>query len=414
MNPYSTIVLVLTTTVAFTSAALGGGNEYTFINIVDDTGPLGAGIEDPVINNNGVIAFWAQLDDATQTRLYTTTGGELTTIAAAGPGQQFTSLGFPSINNLGEVAFRAGNDNIYKNSGGSIVPITAGWPYTSTNEYPTINDAGAVAFSSFYESSWRGVFTGSGGEITTHFIGSDNVFLNLANPDINNAGELAFWASTWAGAFGTYRGSGGTYTTIADSTGPFFNFGDRPTVNESGRVLFAASFDAGGVGMYTGDGGEPDEIADTNSGPYQFSQGGAFTRAINDLGQIAFMANVGLDTGIFTGPDPATDTLIKEGDPLFGSTVVTLQVVRGSINNHGDIAFQYGLANGVRGIAMAQAKRTSMPADLNGDGTINVSDLLILLSAWGDCADPDDCPADLNDDGTVNVSDLLILLSNWS
>ncbi len=51
--------------------------------------------------------------------------------------------------------------------------------------------------------------------------------------------------------------------------------------------------------------------------------------------------------------------------------------------------------------------------DLNGDGVVNVSDLLILLSQWGSCADPNDCQADLNNDGEVNVSDLLILLANW-
>jgi hypothetical protein len=49
--------------------------------------------------------------------------------------------------------------------------------------------------------------------------------------------------------------------------------------------------------------------------------------------------------------------------------------------------------------------------DLNGDGVVDVLDLLILLAAWGDCGD--ECPADLNGDGVVDVSDLLILLSNW-
>jgi len=51
--------------------------------------------------------------------------------------------------------------------------------------------------------------------------------------------------------------------------------------------------------------------------------------------------------------------------------------------------------------------------DLNGDGVVDVSDLLILLAAWGPCSRSGDCPADLNGDGTVNVSDLLLLLANW-
>jgi predicted outer membrane repeat protein len=55
----------------------------------------------------------------------------------------------------------------------------------------------------------------------------------------------------------------------------------------------------------------------------------------------------------------------------------------------------------------------SIPGDLNGDGVVDGADLLILLAAWGKCADPDDCPADLNDDGTVDGADLLILLANW-
>ncbi len=56
---------------------------------------------------------------------------------------------------------------------------------------------------------------------------------------------------------------------------------------------------------------------------------------------------------------------------------------------------------------------TPIPGDLNGDGVVDVSDLLILLSAWGACENPANCPADLNGDGTVDTSDLLLLLANW-
>jgi hypothetical protein len=53
------------------------------------------------------------------------------------------------------------------------------------------------------------------------------------------------------------------------------------------------------------------------------------------------------------------------------------------------------------------------PADLNCDGAVDGADLLILLTAWGECDDPTDCPADLNGDGVVDGGDLLILLANW-
>jgi hypothetical protein len=49
------------------------------------------------------------------------------------------------------------------------------------------------------------------------------------------------------------------------------------------------------------------------------------------------------------------------------------------------------------------------PADLNGDATVDVTDLLQLLGAWGTSGGP----ADLDADGVVNVGDLLILLGDW-
>ena len=53
--------------------------------------------------------------------------------------------------------------------------------------------------------------------------------------------------------------------------------------------------------------------------------------------------------------------------------------------------------------------------DLDGDGTVGIIDLLILLSEWGPCPDPpDECPADLDGDGAVGILDLLSLLANWS
>ncbi len=55
-------------------------------------------------------------------------------------------------------------------------------------------------------------------------------------------------------------------------------------------------------------------------------------------------------------------------------------------------------------------------ADLNGDGTVDVFDLLELLGTWGSCADPcpeSHCTADLNGDCTVDVFDLLELLGKW-
>jgi hypothetical protein len=67
----------------------------------------------------------------------------------------------------------------------------------------------------------------------------------------------------------------------------------------------------------------------------------------------------------------------------------------------------------VAGTVDATAIDEGIPGDLNGDGVVNVADLLILFDNWGSCADCDDCLADLNGDCEVNVGDLLILFDNW-
>ena len=66
-----------------------------------------------------------------------------------------------------------------------------------------------------------------------------------------------------------------------------------------------------------------------------------------------------------------------------------------------------------------------LEGDLNGDLFVDVVDLLALFAAWGDCpvgppalatqggGGPSTCPADLDGDGSVGVTDQLILLANW-
>ncbi len=56
-----------------------------------------------------------------------------------------------------------------------------------------------------------------------------------------------------------------------------------------------------------------------------------------------------------------------------------------------------------------------VPGDVDGDGIVGVTDLLMLLAAWGPCPDPcpPSCAADVDDDCSVGVTDLLVLLANW-
>lgn len=57
-----------------------------------------------------------------------------------------------------------------------------------------------------------------------------------------------------------------------------------------------------------------------------------------------------------------------------------------------------------------------LPEDLTGDGVVNVSDLFLLLSLWGNCGQPcpPSCAAELTGDCKVDVNDLFRLLAAWT
>jgi hypothetical protein len=75
--------------------------------------------------------------------------------------------------------------------------------------------------------------------------------------------------------------------------------------------------------------------------------------------------------------------------------------------------FAGGIGDEPPALGLPRLQACSLPGDLNGDGVVDLNDLLMLLKAWGECP-PGDCPADLNGDGVVDVLDLLILLEYWT
>ena len=70
------------------------------------------------------------------------------------------------------------------------------------------------------------------------------------------------------------------------------------------------------------------------------------------------------------------------------------------------------LGSGRMDVLAAVLEGPSAPAlgDLNGDGDINVTDILQIISHWGQVHSS----ADLNGDGNVSIVDLLILIENWN
>lgn len=98
-----------------------------------------------------------------------------------------------------------------------------------------------------------------------------------------------------------------------------------------------------------------------------------------------------------------------------------MQMVVADFNGHGqsDIAVLHGDPDpdgngGLLAVHTAMSDQHPNFGDLNGDGIVDVSDLLILLANWGPCPRDNECLGDINNDDVVDVSDLLLLLANWS
>ena len=53
-------------------------------------------------------------------------------------------------------------------------------------------------------------------------------------------------------------------------------------------------------------------------------------------------------------------------------------------------------------------------ADVNGNGAVDVDDLLDIINSWGACPSPPElCDADVTDNGVVDVDDLLMVINDW-
>ncbi|HIA71215.1 MAG TPA: hypothetical protein EYO01_00695 [Phycisphaerales bacterium] len=81
------------------------------------------------------------------------------------------------------------------------------------------------------------------------------------------------------------------------------------------------------------------------------------------------------------------------------------------INSNGEVAVTVELVDGTKNSYLLTPMSETIPEDINGDGTVNVLDLLAVVGSWGPCKI---CPEDINGDGMVDVTDLLAIISVWS
>jgi hypothetical protein len=264
---------------------------------------------DAVLNDRGTVAFRGSLTDGTSSGIFRGGGSagvlQVTRSGEAAPGGgTFSGFNDPALNDVGQIAFRAG----LSGAGGSLGLFRA--DRTGVVEIVRQNDPAP---------------DGNG------------VFLNFSafSPSLNEAGQIAFQAD------------------ITGTTGPF----DRP---DDRQGIFRGDGGLAGPGQIARAGGA---VPDGNGVFRSF-----LNPALNDVGQLAFIAELddtvggsGDDRGLFFHDDLlGLLTVAREGESFLGSTIADLTFAFGGtrgdeytgLNNLGQVAYQFRLVDGRSGVAV--------------------------------------------------------------
>jgi len=372
----------------------------------------------PVINDLGQVAFIAGLfgtfgggTDNTGIFRGDGTAGGLTQIVRQGqalPGTgslpNFRGGGVSpfSFNEMEQVAFGVVGFGIFRSSGSgltqiarSLQPVPGGTGTFTLLSAAALNDAGQVAFA----DGILGIFRGDGSTIV-HIAdagdpapdGNGNLGIPFFAPAINNTGAVGFFASltgTNGSATdnqGLFVGNGDALTTIVrrgqtapDGNGKFLDLNNEVAINDAGQMAFLATLTAtaGGatdnMGLFRGDGGTLKQIVRTGDhAPDGSSINSLGKPALNDAGQVAFLAGLAASGGLGAAhaillydDQRGLVQMVRTGAPLLGSRIaINSNLVfqpsvtsngrkRGGLNEQSEVVFRFDLDDGRRGIAMA-------------------------------------------------------------
>ena len=404
------------------SQLLAGSPDRPYLfNVSSDTFFTFSG---PSLNNHGTAAFvtGSHPSDALL-RVAGADGIETTVLDTTGP---FDAFGFsPDINDAGEIGIDVG---LAGTSDYAMIRTRVGGPTTEIartdiNQSPgtfdwfngnaTINANGQVAFTGMRGDGVEGVFAGDGTSPPAPLASNLNGFYDFGEEaHLNNSGVAAFLATNANDDEGIFTAGPNGIRTVALATGDIFGF-TNPSINNAGTVAFVAYGDEDRLYTAPANGGPLSVIASAG-GTSDESFYGFDLPLINDNGDMVFFAELfNFDTGLFNGPDPVRDRIIMTGDALFGSTVeeVYLQLppMHRALNNQGQVAVSYRLADGRHGVAIASP---APMGDANVDSFVNLADFNILAANFGQSG-RDWWTADFTGDGIVNLEDFNQLAANF-
>lgn len=311
-------------------------------------------------NNSSI--FYSSSSNNTGTTVFAASGYNLgqEQVQASGPTAVLTYTN-GSINTVGYSSTPF--VTVARNSNVSILDPTNQIAVGQFFSAPGINDNGTVAYiggnsdgtSSLYATTSSGdttTITDTSGPLRDFLIGGLDVgrgegpFGKYTLPSINNNGVVAFNAELDAGGRGIFSGSGGEVTPIITTTeyGPF-NYLSAPSINNSGTVAFNAGFRTGGGAILESINGNLNTVVDTSNGYFTNFRSDV---ALNQQGQVAFLADYDGGTGIFTGSrDSGFNEVISVGDSIGGLTVQQLFISHRGLNDNGQLSFDAVLGDGI-------------------------------------------------------------------
>src|ERR687887_154686 len=209
-----TLVLLAALALVLASATAAHAAPFTFTKVADSVrdnfNPNSFTCSS--LNNRGDVAFRAGRTSADGLNSFdgiyrANADGTLTTIAEDPNRDKFGFLGNnPSMNDFGDVSFAANlapglEEAIVRGDGKKLTTIattTKGFDFFGFDT--SINNGGVVAFKGELENFAEGLFSGSGGKISTHYLNSTDASLdghparfggNDSRPAINNLGQIA-------------------------------------------------------------------------------------------------------------------------------------------------------------------------------------------------------------------------------
>ena len=116
----------------------------------------------------------------------------------------------------------------------------------------------------------------------------------------------------------------------------------------------------------------------------------------------------GSGSGILTTSDDYGAPLPSAPSPELTSNVAVEMSFRITGGDKVEFTFGFGVTGAPENFEFCDGDMPSSPLDLNGDGMVDLGDMILLLAQWGPCPG---CPADFDQSGYVDLFDLLSILS---